>query len=250
MPQFLCIFLLSLVGLLSGCASNPSHRADPLENFNRGVFAFNDGVDKILLKPVAESYAAITPEPVDKGITNFFSNLNDIIVLANDLLQLKLRQAASDTGRLVLNSTVGLLGFMDVATSLGMPKHEEDFGQTLGYWGIESGPYLVLPFFGPSTLRDTIGRGVDIIFDPRVYYANAAGEESTNFVIGANTIETIDFRSDLSETERILQAAALDHYSYIRDAYLARRQYLVYDGNPPEEESEKEVFDEDELFDS
>ncbi len=240
------ILLLSV--LVSGCAVAPN-KSDPFEKFNRGVFAFNEGVDKIMLKPVAESYQAIMPEPIDQGITNFFNNLDDIIVIANDLLQFKLKQAATDSGRLLLNSTIGLIGFVDVASEVGLPKHEEDFGQTLGSWGITSGPYLVLPFFGPSSVRDALGKGVDILFDPRVYYAHAQGTNARNFVLTTNVISAVDTRANLLEVEKILQTAALDRYSYIRNAYLTRREYLVYDGNPPEEEQAFNEFDEEELFD-
>lgn len=247
--QIMLKFLLLLGFLLSGgCATTAHHpNPDPFEKFNRGVFAFNEGIDKTLLKPVAETYQAIVPDPVDEGVTNFFSNLDDIVVIANDLLQLKLKQATSDIGRLFLNSTIGILGVVDVATEVGLSKHSEDFGQTLGYWGVGSGPYLVLPFFGPSSVRDVVGRGVDILLDPRVYYANLQGTDARNFVIATNVLKGIDTRADLIGTEKILQAAALDDYSYLRDAYLARREYLVYDGNPPQTEEEEE-FDEEDLF--
>ena len=235
--------LFFILGFISGCAFNPQH-TDPFERFNRNVFAFNESVDQAMLKPVAKGYKAITPAPVDKGITNFFNNLNDVTVVGNDLLQFKLKQAAADTGRLLLNSTLGLVGFVDVATKLGLPKHEEDFGQTLGYWGLKSGPYMVLPFFGPSSVRDVLGKGVDIFLDPRVYYAHYQGGNARDFVISTNVISATDTRADLLDIEKILQTAALDKYSYIRDAYLARRQYLVYDGNPPQQ-----AIDESELFD-
>jgi phospholipid-binding lipoprotein MlaA len=228
-----------------GCASGPHHQ-DPLEKFNRNVFAFNDSVDQAMLRPIAKGYKAVTPAPVDKGITNFFNNLNDVVVVGNDLLQFKLKQTAVDIGRLLINSTIGIVGFIDVATKLGLPKHEEDFGQTLGYWGLKSGPYIVLPFFGPSSVRDMFGRGVDIFLDPRVYYAHYQGGSAREFVISTNVISATDTRADLLDIEKILQTAALDKYSYIRDAYLARRQYLVYDGNLPQQE---QLIDEDELFD-
>lgn len=237
--------LLGVTVFVWGCASNP-HNADPLEKFNRNVFAFNDSVDQAMLKPIAKGYKAITPAPIDKGITNFFNNLNDVTVIGNDLLQFKFKQATADIGRLLLNSTIGIVGFIDVATKLGLPKHEEDFGQTLGYWGLKSGPYIVLPFFGPSSVRDMFGKGVDIFLDPRVYYAHSQGGNAREFVISTNVISATDTRADLLDIEKILQTAALDKYSYIRYAYLARRQYLVYDGNLPQQE---QLIDEDELFD-
>jgi len=231
------LYILVLLGTLSGCATmdNP----DPLESFNRGVFAFNEDVDKIVAKPIAETYDTLVPEPIDQGISNFFSNLNDIVVVANDILQLKFKQAASDTGRFLVNSTVGLLGFFDVATGWGMPKHNEDFGQTLGYWGVDSGAYLVLPLLGPSSLRDATGRGVDIFLDPRTYAGDATGVQ-----LGTEAINLIDQRADLLDAEEVLDAAALDNYTYIRDAYLQRRKYLVHDGQLPEEEDlEGDLFD-------
>lgn len=235
--------LLLLSWMVSGCAAHQTH--DPFEKFNRGVFAFNDGVDKIMLKPIAETYKAVVPEPVDNGVTNFFSNLNDIGVVVNDLLQFKFKQALSDTGRLFLNTTAGLLGFIDVGTELGLSKHNEDFGQTLGFWGVKKGPYLVLPFFGPSSGRDVVGFGTDLLFDPTFYYAASITSTTGQAVFAGGAIKGVDTRADLLGTEQILQTAALDKYLYIREAYLARRKYLVYDGNPPEEE---DFFDEEDLF--
>jgi len=238
--------LILLSWLVAGCATPPT-KQDPLEKFNRNVYAFNDGIDKMLVKPVAETYKTIVPEPVDYGVSNFFSNINDMVVVANDLLQFKFKQAASDTGRFLLNSTVGLLGIFDVASELGLHKHQEDFGQTLGYWGINSGPYLVLPFLGPSTTRDALGLGADSLFDP-LFYAGAQSFDPT--YVAPYVVKGVDMRADLLGAERILQVAALDEYSYIRDAYLARREYLVNDGNTSQKEEKDNAFDdEDNLFD-
>ncbi len=259
--------VLSISWIMTGCATPPTHdKADPFENFNRGVFAINDGIDKIVLKPVAETYTTLMPELIDTGVTNFFSNINDVIVVANDLLQLKFKQAASDTGRLVLNSTVGLMGFIDIASEFGLPKHLEDFGQTLGYWGVGDGPYLVLPFLGPSSVRDTVGLGADIFLDPRFY---VGGSREARVIFASEVVNKVDLRADLIDMEDILDVAALDKYSYLRDAYLARRNYLVYDENPPlddedmfgdddeseddeseYEESEDEIVDEDDSSES
>ena len=222
------------LSVISGCTTTPSHPGDPFEPLNRKMFLFNDNLDKAILKPVAKTYKTITPEPVDKGITNFFSNLGDVIVIANDLLQFKFQQAASDTGRLLVNTTVGLLGFVDIATDIGLPKHNEDFGQTLGYWGLNDGPYLVLPFLGPSSLRDTIGLSADIFLDPISYYTRTSGNTSANRAVRATKgVEIVDKRADLIELEGVLEEAALDKYTYYREAYLQRRNYLVNDGNMP-----------------
>ncbi len=239
--------LLLLSWVVSGCATT-THNPDPLEKLNRGVYAFNDGLDKTMLKPAAEVYETIVPEPVDSGVSNFFSNLGDIVVVVNDLLQFKFKQAASDSGRFLINSTVGLLGFVDVASELGLPKHNEDFGQTLGYWGVGSGPYLVLPFFGPSSVRDTVGLGGDTLLDPFFYYYT--GTHAGTHALAPYVVKGIDQRAKLLGAEKVLQVAALDEYSYVRDAYLSRREYLVYDGTPPEkEEFDEDFFDEDDLFD-
>ena len=149
------------VGLFGGCASTPHNPDDPFESFNRGVYQFNDTADKAVIKPVATAYHAVVPKPVRTGVSNFFSNLNDVVVVFNDVLQFKLKQAVSDSARVIFNSTFGILGLIDIASDAGIPKHNEDFGQTLGYWGFNSGPFLMLPLFGPSSFRDGIGLAVD-----------------------------------------------------------------------------------------
>lgn len=238
------IIALLVSWFVSGCATTTPH--DPFEKFNRGVFAINDGIDKIMVKPVAEVYKEVVPKPVNKVVTNFFSNLDDVFVIANDVLQLKFKQAASDTARFLVNSSIGVLGIFDIATKMGFEKHNEDFGQTLGYWGIGSGPYIVLPLFGPSSVRDTIGWVGDIVLRPDYYYATSTDEQARYVLLTTSSIEIVDERAELLQLEAVFKAAALDKYSYIRDAYLARRKYLVYDGKPPEEDS---VFEEDDIFD-
>ncbi|MPZ42284.1 MAG: VacJ family lipoprotein [Betaproteobacteria bacterium] len=224
--------MLVLVSAVSGCAhTNPR---DPLEQFNRGVYSFNDTLDNVVLKPVATGYRAVTPQFVRTGVRNFFSNLDDVTVVINGVLQFKIPQALSDTGRFVLNSTVGLLGFIDVATHLGLEKHNEDFGQTLGYWGVGSGPYLVLPFLGPSSFRDGVGRFVDAFYTDVVWYIDHI--RTRNILVGTRVVSN---REALLDSEKILEAAALDRYSFIRDAYLQRRRNLVYDGSPPPEPEEE-----------
>ncbi len=218
--------------LLGGCASVNEMEGDPydpLEPLNRVVYTFNDGLDKILIKPLAQGYQAITPQPVDRGVTNFFGNLADVGSAVNNLLQLKFGRAANDVGRVLVNSTVGIVGVMDVASNLDMPKSGEDFGQTLGTWGFGSGPYLVLPVLGPSSARDTVGLVADWYLDPVNYI------EDDEVRWGVVALRVIDKRADLLGTSRILQQATWDPYAFVRDAYLQKRRSEVYDGNPPPE---------------
>ena len=226
------ILIFSLI-LLSACASVPGGptKGDPLESYNRAMFSFNDGLDELILKPVAEGYDKVMPSPVKTGVSNFFSNLDDIFVIINDLLQFKFTQAASDTGRFIFNTTFGFFGLIDVASSIGMPKHNEDLGQTLATWGVGKGPYVVLPFFGPRTMRGTAGFIVESQFDP-VYSI----EDEVN-LYGTVFTRAIDTRYNLLKEGRIVDQAALDKYSFVRDAYLQHRTNLIYDGNPPEEKS-------------
>ncbi|HKK06169.1 MAG TPA: VacJ family lipoprotein [Gammaproteobacteria bacterium] len=234
----LCVALLGL-SMLAGCASSagPGERSDPLEPFNRQVYAFNSDFDTKIGKPVAESYQRHVPSPVRTGVSNFFSNLNDVVVIVNDLLQLKGGQAASDTLRFSVNTVFGLFGLLDIATPSGLPKHDEDFGQTLGYWGVGTGPYIVLPFLGPNDARDTVG----LVGDS---YANPLWDvRSTNTKWGLVALRAVDTRASLLKASRVLQQAALDPYVFVRDAYLQRRRSLVYDGNPPREKFED--FDDD-----
>ncbi len=223
--------LLFAVTLLGGCATanGPKNPDDPWEGFNREVYKFNSDLDTAILKPVAEGYQKSVPQPARTGVTNFFSNLGDVVVLVNDVLQLKGRQAASDLSRLVWNSTVGLGGLIDVATPMQLPKHNEDFGQTLGYWGVGSGPYLVLPLLGPSSLRDGTGTLVDYLAFDQLHQIKPYHPTRVATV----TLEIIDTRANLLRASRILDQAALDPYVFMREAYLQRRQNLVYDGNPP-----------------
>lgn len=218
---------------LLGCATNGDRR-DPLEPINRGIYKFNDAVDKAVIKPVATGYKEVVPGPVRTAVGNFFSNLDDVLVLLNDLLQFKLEQAASDFSRLVWNTTLGIAGLIDVGSKMDLPKRNEDFGQTLGYWGVGNGPYLVLPFLGPSTLRDTVGLVVDSHFDP-LWQHDPISERNT-----AYGLHTIDTRARLFDAEKVLEEAAIDRYIFLRDAYLQRRRGLVYDGNPPREKLEDE----------
>ena len=222
-----------MAAVLAGCASTGNPK-DPLEGFNRAVFALNEGIDKAALKPVARGYEAVLPQPVRQGIGNFFANIGDVFIAANDALQGKIPEAINDIGRVLVNSTVGILGFRDVATELGVEKHDEDFGQTLGAWGVGEGAYIVLPFFGPRTLRDTFGLAVDLNVDP---VANMYPVDQRNPLI---VTRVIDNRAQLFAAEKILDEAALDRYSYVRNAYLQRRRYQVFDGNAPRQREDDE----------
>ena len=230
------LYQMALV-LLMGAALCPSAFAadadldprDPWERYNRDMYRFNEAVDRSLFQPLARGYNAITPDLVNRGITNFFNNLEDVRSALNNLLQFKFGRALSDVGRVAVNSTAGLLGFMDVASNVNLPRYNEDFGQTLGSWGVGSGPYVVLPFFGPSSARDGVGVAVDWFTDPVILIDN----EWLRW--GMRGLDIVDTRADLLYASRVLEQAALDPYSFIRDAYLQRRQDLVYDGNPPAE---------------
>jgi phospholipid-binding lipoprotein MlaA len=212
---------------------------DPLEGFNRAMYRFNETFDDYLMKPVARGYRWLLPSPVRTGIANFFRNLREPIVIVNDLLQGKLGQAASDTGRFLTNTTLGLAGLFDPASSLGMPRHDEDFGQTFGKWGVGEGPYIVWPILGPSTLRDSAGMVGDWYAYPPTHMDNE-GRRNT-----LRVLEAIDLRAQLLDATDILeQAAGEDPYVFVREAYRNRRQYLIYDGNPPREDP-KGLFDDD-----
>jgi len=225
----------AIVGLsvLSGCATTTGGDArDPLESLNRGIYTFNDGFDTLLAKPIAEVYQGVIPPLVRTGVSNVFANLYDVTVALNNLLQGKIVEALSDASRVVINTTVGLLGVFDIATEAGLEKHDEDFGQTLGYWGMDDGPYLILPFLGPSTLRDAFGRVVDWGSDPTTYLQP---NRDRNAVQGFRLVTR---RAELLRASRLLDVAALDEYAFVRDAYLQRRRNLIHDGNPPREKDD------------
>lgn len=219
--------VLTLSIALSGCASRPTHDpSDPLEPVNRQVFAFNNTVDRYVARPVAQTYVDVVPKPVRTGIGNFLSNLTYPIVIVNDLLQLKLLQAGKDTGRFLFNSTVGLGGFIDVASDVGLTKNNEDFGQTLGHWGVGEGWFLMLPFLGPSSNRDLVGTVADSFANP-VFYLEGPHENETR--AGILVLNVLDTRAGLLGTERLLEDQ-FDPYIFLRSAYLERRKNLVHDG--------------------
>jgi phospholipid-binding lipoprotein MlaA len=214
------VFLLSFsMLLLSACATTGSlDDRDPWEGFNRGAYSFNQVLDDVIFNPIGKVYKAITPEVVDTGVTNFFNNLGQLSVIANDILQFKFDQAANDTVRLFLNSTIGLLGFFDVAAEGNLHSSDEDFGQTLAHWGVSSGPYLVVPFFGPATVRDAAGFAVDrSVFYPIAYIDDDATRAALL------TLEYVDFKSDILSTSDLVKEAALDEYDFVKNAYFEKR---------------------------
>ena len=227
-PKYLLVIAVSSLVLLSGCASTTASKADPLEGLNRATYRFNDAVDEAVFKPVAKGYQAVTPTFFRAGVTNLFTNIGDVATALNNLLQGKAGDAASDTGRFLINSTLGVLGLFDVATPMGLEKHNEDFGQTLGVWGVNSGPFLMLPLMGPSTLRDAAGRPVDAYAGYSRYVDHIPSRNS------AFGLEIIDLRANLLGASSTLDAAALDKYQFVRDAYLQRRLRSVYDGRAPQ----------------
>ncbi len=220
--------VLAAAGMAGGCATSGNPK-DPIEGYNRAMFALNDALDQAVIKPVAKGYQAVVPQPARNGVSNFFANIDDVYIGVNNLLQGKVPDAINDFGRFLMNSTVGVLGFMDVASEVGVEKHNEDFGQTLGWWGVGDGPYVVLPFFGGRTTRDAFGLILDLKVDP---VANVNNIPTRNSLLATRTIGD---RVDLFSVDKIVDEAALDRYSYLRDAYLQRRRSLIYDGNPPRE---------------
>jgi len=222
------LLVLVLSGVLGGCATSGNSK-DPIEGFNRAMYGLNEAVDTVLIKPVAQGYDAVTPAPVRTGVTNFFGNIADFFIGVNNLLQGKPDQAVSDLGRVLVNSTIGLLGLIDWASSMGMEKHEEDFGQTFGRWGAGDGAYVVLPIFGPRTVRDTAGLILDVAADP-VGHIDHVPTRNTLLVV-----RMVDIRADLLPADKVIEEAALDKYAYVRDGYLQRRRNLIHDGNPPRE---------------
>ena len=218
--------------LLSGCATTgPADPRDPLQSVNRATYKFNDTLDRAVLKPVAQGYKYVVPQFARIGVRNFFSNLNDVTVTVNDLLQGKVTQGGHDAVRFTLNTTIGLLGFIDVATDAGFEKHNEDFGQTLGVWGVGPGPYLVLPLLGPSSVRDAFGILGDLPTSPYERFKHISVADRNEGLI----LSTTSTRAGLLGTEDLLYDASLsgDTYNFVRDAWLQRRQNQVYDGHPP-----------------
>lgn len=233
-----CVLTLAA---LSGCATQSNK--DPLEGLNRGVYKFNDVADKAIIKPVATAYKAVTPSPIRTGFNNFFNNLGSITTVVNDLLQLKLANAFTDAGRFVINSTFGLAGFIDVAGMDKIGNHKEDFGQTLGHWGVGNGAYLVLPLLGPSSLRDATGIAFDTFTTDPIQYTRNIGQIRLGNQLRA--AQFLDKRTQLLTATDLVDEASLDPYAFTRDAYLQKRASLVQDGLVPKELIKDEFDDVD-----
>ena len=228
-----------LAGLLPACATLPPGERDGRDRFertNRAIYRFNDALDRGIAKPVARTYVKVTPAPVRAGIGNFFRNLTYPTVIVNDLLQAKPKAFGSDTLRLVVNTTIGIGGLFDPASKMGLPAGDEDFGQTLGRWGVPPGPYVMLPLLGPSSVRDTFGVVGDHFTDPKTYL------HDNYLVIGLTALDLVDTRAELLATEDVLNRS-YDPYAFIRNAYLQRREYQVKDGSVPTDEVE--IFEDD-----
>ncbi len=239
-----CLIACCLVAItfVSGCATQANK--DPLEGFNRGVYKFNDVTDKALMKPVAKAYKFVTPSPIRTGFNNFFNNLGSITTVLNDLLQFKFAHAFTDAGRFIINSTFGLAGFIDVAGKDNIALRKEDFGQTLGFWGVGNGAYVVLPFVGPSSLRDAAGFAVDTVTTDPITYTHNIGEiRLHNQLRGA---QLIDKRTELLDATDLVDEASLDPYAFTRDAYLQRRENLIKDNLAKKNLANDEFFEEDE----
>jgi phospholipid-binding lipoprotein MlaA len=230
------IFLCCLAAL-GGCATTPGRTVndDRWEGFNRGVYKFNDALDRAGLKPVAKGYKKITPQWMRTGVSNFFANLEYPTVILNQFLQGKGKLGLRDTGRFIVNTTLGIGGLFDVATHMGLERNDEDFGQTLAKWGVSSGPYLMLPLFGPSSLRDAPSHIVEYFFDPSTYWDIPWEAEW-----GQRGLNVIQTRAGLLTLDPTLQRA-FDPYAFIRDAWVQQREFAVFDGNPPPETLEEEL---------
>ena len=224
--------VLLAAALLTGCAGNQTIDGevypDPYEDTNRSFYKFNDALDRHIMTPVAKNYVKVTPEPVRDSVTNFFDNLEYLNVILHSFLQGKLGQAFSDVSRFVVNSTVGIGGLFDVATSMGLRENDEDLGQTLAVWGIDKGAYLYIPFLGPYTARNSPDVASSYFTNPFTYI-------STIFLLPVSALNLINDRANLLEASEFVEEASIDPYSFTREAYLQQRRYLIHDGNPPSE---------------
>jgi phospholipid-binding lipoprotein MlaA len=230
-PALMRAALAVAVALLAGCAAAPS-RDDPFEPMNRALYEFHDTVDTAVVKPVARAYIDVVPVPIRTGVSNVFNNIEDLISAVNDLLQGKLDKLDDDLARVLLNTMFGVGGIFDLASMVGIERGNEDFGQTFGAWGLPQGPYLFVPFFGPTTVRDGSGAIVRIMVGP-VGYIGEVPVRNSLYGLGA-----VDLRAQALGAGTLVETAALDRYLFIRNAYLQRRRYLLYDGKPPPEPEE------------
>ena len=227
------LFLALLAALaLSACATTGGDPRDPWEGLNRKTFAFNDTLDRAVMKPIAQGYQKVTPPFAQEGVNNFYSNLEDVGTSLNNLLQGKVKAGAGDAARFVVNTVIGVFGLWDVASPMGLEKHEEDFGQTLGWYGVPPGPYFVIPLLGPSTARDAPARAVD----PAWFYNDYLPDRVYWGWWGLDKVRT---RANLLKSEKVLDEAALDRYTFLRDAWLQRRRSQVFDGNAPREKDDQ-----------
>ena len=232
----MCGVVLLCSAMLAGCATGPNaNPKDPLEPFNRSMFEFNDALDQAVLKPVATAYKDVTPDLLRRGVGNFFNNVEDIWSFVNNVLQLKGEGAANSIMRVSVNTLFGLGGILDVASEMRIERHTEDFGQTLGRWGVGAGPYVVLPIFGPSTLRDTVALPVDKTMGDPVTKIDDIPVRNTLWAL-----RLVNKRAQVLKAGDLLEEVALDKYTFFRDSHLQRRRNAVFDGNPPEEEPEPE----------
>lgn len=226
--QWLLGGILSLV--LAGTAMAGDNPRDPYEGFNRTMYTVNEAVDKAVIKPVGQGYDKAVPLPLKASVGNFFGNAGDLWIGANGALQGKFADAGIDIGRLLINSTIGIFGLFDVASELGLEKHEEDFGQTLAVWGVGDGGFVFWPIIGPRTVRDTAGWGVDYFADPIGYTRSIPVRNSMA------ALRFVDIRASLLPADKVVEEAALDKYAYVRDAYLQRRRNQIFDGRPPRQD--------------
>jgi phospholipid-binding lipoprotein MlaA len=214
--------------LVAGCATvGPASKDDPLEPWNRAMYEVHQVVDGKIVKPAVQAYVDVTPRPIQSGIRNFFGNLDDVVSVMNDFLQWKLDKAGNDMGRVMINSAFGFGGLIDIASSGDIPRGMEDFGQTFGYWGIPQGPFLFVPLWGPTTVRDGTGELLRLVWSPTNEIPNVALRNTVYGVIAVN------LRANALDATSLLEQASIDPYTFVRRSYLQRREYLVYDGNPP-----------------
>lgn len=222
-----CLVVSAISLTAPALAQEAAH--DPLEGFNRAMFSVNEGLDTVIVKPVAQAYDIVMPLPVKAGVGDFFGNISDVRNVLNNTLQGKLADAGTDLGRFLINSTVGIFGLFDVASELGLEKHDEDFGQTLAVWGWSDSSFMFWPLIGPRTVRDTGGWVVDVYTDPTWYTLDKSVAARNSLV----ALRFVDVRASLLPSDKVVEEAAIDKYAYVRDAYLQRRRNQIFDGRPP-----------------